>query len=81
MPFLLDINSYELSSKTVSLSHIVIKEGIAMLCGNEESVFKDFEEDRGESKFSKEKAVTLIIQLTEKRYLKLIIFYTQPEGW
>ena len=40
-----------------------------MLCGNEESVFKDFEEDRGESKFSKEKAVTLIIQLTEKRYL------------
>lgn len=52
-----------------------------MLCGNEESVFKDFEEDRGESKFSKEKAVTLIIQLTEKRYLKLIVFYTQLEGW
>ncbi|PFX11143.1 hypothetical protein AWC38_SpisGene25345 [Stylophora pistillata] len=40
--------------------------GIAMLCGDEESVFKQFQVDDYEKKFSKEKAVTLIIQLKAK---------------
>ena len=37
-----------------------------MLCGNEESVYKQFQEDDIERKFSKE-AVTLLIQLKAKR--------------
>ena len=47
--------------------HILIKEGVATLCGNEESVYKDFQEDRQEWKFSKERAVKLFIHLVEKR--------------
>lgn len=43
-----------------------------MLCGNEESVYKQFEEDDLERKFLKEKAVTLTIQLKAKRYYKIV---------
>ena len=46
---------------------LFIQNGIAMLCGDEESVFKQFQLDDYEKKFSKEKAVTLIIQLKAKR--------------
>lgn len=46
--------------------HILIKEGVAILCGDEESVYNQFQVDRRELKFSKEKAVELIIQLIEK---------------
>lgn len=42
-----------------------------MLHGNQESVFKNFQVDREEWKFSKEKAVTLTIQLIDQRYFKL----------
>lgn len=42
-----------------------------MLHGNQESVFKNFQVDREEWKFSKEKAVTLTIQLIDERYFKL----------
>ena len=38
-----------------------------MLYGNEEVFGKVFQEDRRESRFSKEGAVTMIIQLVEKR--------------
>lgn len=41
------------------------KEGVAILCGDEESVYNQFQVDRRELKFSKEKAVELIIQLIE----------------
>ncbi|KAJ7390218.1 hypothetical protein OS493_026728 [Desmophyllum pertusum] len=42
------------------------KEGVAMLYGTEENVFKHFEVDNSTLQFSKEKAVTLIIQLIAK---------------
>lgn len=38
-----------------------------MLCGDEESVFRNFSLDNYEKKFSKEKAVTLTILLKAKR--------------
>ena len=47
-----------------------------MLYGNEESVYKQFQEDKQKWKFSKERAVTLKIQLIAKRYLNSTIFYT-----
>lgn len=40
--------------------------GIALLCGDEESVYKQFQLDDYDKKFSKEKAVTLTIQLKAK---------------
>lgn len=40
--------------------------GIAMLCGDEERVYKNFSLDNYEKKFSKEKAVTLTILLKAK---------------
>lgn len=42
-----------------------------MLHGNQESVYKNFQVDKEEWKFSKEKAVTLTIQLIDQRYFKL----------
>lgn len=42
-----------------------------MLHGNEENVHKNFRVDKEEWKFSKEKAVTLTIQLIDQRYFKL----------
>ena len=42
-----------------------------MLHGNQESVFKNFQLDEKEWKFSKEKAVILTIQLIDQRYFKL----------
>lgn len=47
---------------------ILIKEGVAMLCGEEENVHKQFQFDNSKQQFSKEKAVTLVIQLVAKRY-------------
>ncbi|XP_022803266.1 uncharacterized protein LOC111340652 isoform X2 [Stylophora pistillata] len=40
--------------------------GVAMLCGDEENVSKNFQVDNSELKFSKEKAVTLTILLKAK---------------
>ena len=42
-----------------------------MLHGNQESVWKNFQLDKEEWKFSKEKAVILTIQLIDQRYFKL----------
>ena len=42
-----------------------------MLHGNQESVYKNFQVDKEEWKFSKEKAVILTIQLIDQRYFKL----------
>lgn len=42
------------------------EEGVALLHGTEESVFKNFEIDQSQTKFSKEKAVTIIIELKAK---------------
>lgn len=48
--------------------HSVFKEGIALLCGDQETVCQNFQLDKEEKKFSKKRAVTMIIQLIEKRY-------------
>ena len=42
-----------------------------MLHGNQENVYKNFQLDKEKWKFSKEKAVTLTIQLIDQRYFKL----------
>ena len=39
-----------------------------MLCGDEETVCHNFQLDNEEKKFSRKRAVTMIIQLMEKRY-------------
>ena len=40
-----------------------------MLCGDQENIFQKFQLDnKEEKKFSKKRAVTMIIQLIEKRY-------------
>ena len=44
-----------------------MKEGLALLHGTEESVFKNFAIDESGQKFSKEKAVKLVIELKAKR--------------
>ncbi|XP_068717250.1 uncharacterized protein [Montipora capricornis] len=43
------------------------EKGRAVLFGNEKSIFDQFQEDKSERKFSKEKAVTLVILLRAKR--------------
>ena len=42
-----------------------------MLYGTEKSVLEKFQLDKEEWKFSKEKAVTLTIQLIDQRYFKI----------
>ena len=49
-----------------------MKEGVVMLCGNEESVNRKFRVDnevKEKWKFSKEKAVILTIQLVDQWYV------------
>lgn len=49
-----------------------MKEGVVMLCGNEESVYRNFQVDKEVKekwKFSKEKAVILKIQLMDHWYV------------
>ncbi|XP_074638693.1 uncharacterized protein LOC141897136 isoform X2 [Acropora palmata] len=44
-----------------------LQEGRALLCGDEESVYKQFQEDKRPVKFSKEHAVKMVIQLVSNR--------------
>lgn len=47
--------------------HIFTQDGVAMLYGDKESVYNQFQEDTMDRKFSKKRAVTLYIQLKAKR--------------
>lgn len=46
---------------------MLIQEGFALLHGTEKNVSDNFEVDKTEQQFSKEMAVTLVIQLKAKR--------------
>ena len=45
----------------------LMQEGRAILCGDEESVYKQFQEDNRQVKFSKDRAVKMVIQLVTNR--------------
>lgn len=54
-------------NKVIFAFHIFTQNGVAILYGNKESVYKQFREDAMDRKFSRKKAVTLFIQLKDKR--------------
>lgn len=58
---------YLFACRTLNIFLFLLKDGVAMLYGTEENVAEDFQVDKSEQKFSKEKAVTLVIQLKAKR--------------
>ena len=51
-----------------------MQEGRALLCGDEGSVYKQFQEDKRQVKFSKEHAVKIVIQLVSNRYRGIVIY-------